>query len=67
MTTDHRITTTKAALVDLRQFWIPLAEQKPPIGPKLLLIHRDSGVARIDRYSHQAWATHWCGLPKFKD
>lgn len=63
----YRVNTTKTAIVALNQFWIPLTEQQPTIGPRLLLIHKPAGVARIDRFAPKAWATHWCGLPKFKE
>lgn len=55
------------AMVDTSHRWIPITEQAPPIGPKLLLIDRKYGVAVISNYTKDGTWTHWCGLPKFKD
>ena len=55
------------AVVDHGHYWIPVAEQKPPTGPKLLLIDQKLGVAVIGSYSKSGSWTHWQGLPKFKD
>lgn len=55
------------AAVDHDHYWIPVAEQKPPTGPKLLLIDRKLGVAVIGAYRKGDTFTHWQGLPKFKE
>lgn len=59
-------TSDGKAAVDHQHFWIPITEQKPPSGPKLLLIDRNLGVAVIGSYTKGGSWTHWQGLPKFK-
>lgn len=60
-------TSDGQAVVDTRHAWIPIEEQAPPMGPKLLLIDRKYGVAVISSYTKNSTWTHWQGLPKFKD
>lgn len=60
-------TSDGQAVIDTSHRWIPIAEQVPPIGPKLLLIDRKLGVAVLSGYSPGGTWTHWSPLPKFKD
>jgi hypothetical protein len=60
-------TTDGQAMVDTTHRWIPIAEQMPPTGPKLLLIDRKYGVAVLGSYTKSGTWTHWSPLPKFKD
>lgn len=66
MSEDLKLTADRAAVVCHHHYWIPISEQKPPSGPKLLLIDRNLGVAVIGSYSKGGSWTHWQGLPKFK-
>lgn len=62
-----RLTSNKDAVVFEGVYWIPVTEQVPPRGAKILLINKPSGIAVLgiwDGYSH--W-THWAGLPRFKE
>lgn len=59
-------TNDGAAVVDTNHFWIPIHEQKPPIGAKVLLINRAAGVALLGVYQRDFF-THWSPLPRFKD
>jgi len=60
-------TSDGQAVVDTEHRWIPIAEQMPPFGPKLLLIDRKYGVAVLSSYTRDSTWTHWSPLPKFKD
>lgn len=55
------------AVVDTTHRWIPIAEQAPPLGTKVLLIDRWYGVAVLSSYSKGGTWTHWSPLPKFQD
>lgn len=60
-------TSDGQAIVDTTHLWIPIAEQEPPLGAKILLIDRKYGVAVLSGYSRGGTWTHWSPLPKFKD
>lgn len=60
-------TTDGQAMVNTEHHWIPVAEQAPPLGAKLLLIDRRYGVAVLSSYNKDSTWTHWQALPKFQD
>lgn len=62
-----RPTRDGQAMVDPGHRWIPITEQAPPSGPKLLLIDRKYGVAVLGSYTKNGTWTHWAALPKFQD
>lgn len=55
-----------AAVVDTDIFWIPIEQQKPPIGAKVLLINRAAGVALLGIYQGDFF-DFWSPLPRFKE
>jgi len=62
-----KLDRTRAAAVNHAVRWIPVSEQAPPMGCKLLLVNDRYGVATIGRYSPDGGFSHWQALPKFKD
>ena len=62
-----RKTRDGQAMVDTGHRWIPITEQAPPSGPKLLLIDRKYGVAVLGSYTKNGTWTHWAALPTFQD
>lgn len=60
-------TSDGQAVVDTDHEWIPIKEQTPPFGAKVLLIDRKYGVAILGGWRPGDGFTHWSPLPKFKD
>jgi len=60
-------TANKAAMVDKDNHWLPIKNNPPPSGPRMLLINRRYGVAVIGHYRPDQFWTHWCPLPTFND
>lgn len=60
------VNSSKTVGVNQNTYWLPI-NHSTPIGVKLQLINRESGVAVYGPYyPHSGW-THWQGLPKFAD
>lgn len=59
-------TSDGKAVVDTAHFWIPIAEQQPPLGTKVLLINSAAGVALLGAYQRDSFWTHWSPLPRFR-
>lgn len=59
-------TSDGMAVVDTSHFWIPIEQQQPPIGTKVLLINSAAGVALLGAYQRGDFFTHWSPLPRFK-
>ena len=62
----HKLDSTKAAVVSTDYYWIPI-DANTPTGVKILLLGR-GGVASLGQYVHrptetQFW-THWAALPR---
>lgn len=62
-----KVNSERSAAVNQTTFWVPIAESKPPVGVKLLLINERNGVAVLGTYSEKHQWTHWQGLPKFAE
>ena len=63
MNLDH----TGRALVAADTYWIPITpDHAPPLGAKVIVINRDSGVAAIDNYHPRYGWTHYVPMPKFE-
>lgn len=62
-----RLTSNKDAVVFEGVYWIPIAQQLPPRGAKVLLIRKYSGVAVLSQWDGNGHWTHWAGLPRFKE
>jgi hypothetical protein len=60
-----KTTTDKAATVDTEYHWIDAKEYPPPLGPKLLCINKQQGVAILSHWVSAFGFTHWCPLPSF--
>lgn len=68
MSQEIKLTHTGAAAVNPTVHWLPItAENKPPIGARMLLIRRSAGVAQVTTFRDDGWYTHFAGLPTFKD
>ena len=64
--TQYRINSDRSAAVSNEFHWISAAEQKPPLGVKLLVINRQLGVAHIGPWADHYGYTHWQALPRFE-
>ena len=61
----YKLTADKAAAVCTETKWRKLTADTP-MGAKMLLINRDSGVALVTTNVGNGWWTHWCPLPTFE-
>ncbi len=59
-------TSSRAAMVDKSYHWIDIKTTPPPRGPKMLLIHKELGVAVLGAWRESDSWTHWCPLPTFE-
>lgn len=72
-----KLDNTGRAMVADTTHWVPITpEHEPPLGAKVLVINRSSGVAALDTYSRsRSWLnqqdprrgwTHYSPLPTFR-
>ena len=66
MTENIKLSNDNTVAVNMDLHWIPVAEHKPPLGVKLLLIDEHLGVIVVGDYQSRFGYTHWQALPKFK-
>lgn len=59
-----RLDSTRSAVIDPTYHYRSIADEPPPIGPRMLLINEQQGIATIDKYRpSDKWYSHWCPLP----
>jgi hypothetical protein len=60
-----KLTTDKAAVVDTKAKWIPIAQMLPPRGAKVLVINKVRNSATLTTWAPGADWTHWHPLPSW--
>jgi hypothetical protein len=59
-------TSDRAAVVNTEYHWTDAKEYPPPLGPKLLCINKQQGVAVLSHWVSAFGFTHWAGLPSWR-